>query len=107
MDNYTAIIRKKCVCKYCKADTCSKCIERYLLERHEDAHCLHCRVNYNDAALHEICTKTYIQHVYFKHRQEVLINRERANLPGLQDIAIDERKKRSNEEKIAGYGDHE
>ena len=100
MDNYTAIIRKKCVCKYCKADTCSKCIERYLLERHEDAHCLHCRVNYNDTALLEICTKTYIQHVYFKHRQEVLINRERANLPGLQDAAIDERRKRGNDEKI-------
>lgn len=100
MDNYTSIIRKKCVCKYCKADSCSKCIERYLLERHEDAHCLHCRVNYNDAALNEICTKTYIQHTYFKHRQEVLINRERANLPGLQDVAIDERQKRNNEIKI-------
>ncbi len=100
MDNYTPIIRKKCVCKYCKADTCSKCIERYLLERHEDAHCLHCRVNYNDITLNEICTKTYVQHVYFKHRQEVLINRERANLPGLQDAAILEKQKRDNEEKI-------
>ena len=100
MSIYTPIIRKKAVCKYCKADTCSKCIERYLLERHEDAHCLHCRVNYNDSALQEICTKTYIQHVYFKHRQEVLINRERANLPGLQDVAIDERRKRNNELKI-------
>jgi hypothetical protein len=100
MDNYTPIIRKKCVCKYCKADTCSKCIERYLLERHEDAHCLHCRVNYNDITLSEICTKTYVQHVYFKHRQEVLINRERANLPGLQDAAILEKQKRDNEEKI-------
>ena len=100
INNYTPIIRKKCVCKYCKADTCSKCIEQYLIERHEDAHCLHCRVNYNDAALQEICTKTYIQHVYFKHRQEVLINRERANLPGLQDVAIDESQKRKNEEKI-------
>ena len=100
MDNYTPIIRKKCVCKYCKADTCSKCIERYLLERHEDAHCLHCRVNYNDTTLSEICTKTYVQHVYFKHRQEVLINRERANLPGLQDAAILEKQKRDNEEKI-------
>ncbi len=100
MDNYTPIIKKKIVCKYCKADSCSKCIERYLLDRHEDAHCLHCRVNYNDATLHEICTKTYVQQVYFKHRQEVLINRERANLPGLQDIAIDERRKRDNELKI-------
>jgi hypothetical protein len=101
MDGYTSIIRKKCVCKYCKADTCSKCIERYLLERHEDAHCLHCRVNYNDATLNEICTKTYVKNVYFKHRQEVLINRERANLPGLQDVAIEQRRKRDNDGKIA------
>ena len=101
MDNYTPIIRKKAVCKYCKADTCSKCIERYLLDRHEDAHCLHCRVNYNDITLNEICTKTYLQHTYFKHRQEVLINRERANLPGLQDIAMTERKRRDNENKIS------
>ena len=100
LNNYTAIIRKKCICKYCKADSCSKCIERYLLEKHQDAHCLHCNVNYNDATLREICTKTYVQHVYFKHRQEVLINRERANLPGLQDVAIDERLKRENETKI-------
>lgn len=101
IENYTPILRKKVVCKYCKGDACSKCIERYLLDRHEDAHCMHCRVNYNDATLHEICTKTYLQNTYFKHRQEVLINRERANLPGLQDVAIDERKKRDDIAKIA------
>jgi hypothetical protein len=101
MDNYTSIIRKKCICKYCNSATCSKCIERYLLERHEDAHCLHCRVNYNDSALLEICTKTYLQHTYFKHRQDVLVNRERSNLPGLQDVAIEERNKRAGDVKIA------
>ena len=100
METYTKILRKKCICKYCNAPTCSKCIERYLLDRHEDAHCLHCRVNYNDAMLKDICTKTYLQHTYFKHRQEVLINRERANLPGLQDIAITEMKQRADEANI-------
>jgi hypothetical protein len=96
LDNYTAILRKKVVCKYCKKDTCCKCIERYLLERIEDAHCLHCRVNYDDAVLREICTKTYLQNQYFKHRQAVLINRERANLPGLQDAAVEERRRRDH-----------
>jgi hypothetical protein len=100
-ENYTAIIRKKCVCKYCNNDACSKCIERYLLDRHEDAHCPQCRVNYNDVVLHEICTKTYLNQVYFKHRQEVLVNRERANLPGLQDEAINARLRRDNDAKIA------
>jgi predicted transcriptional regulator len=96
LNTYTPIIRKKCVCKYCGGDACSKCIERYLLDGFDDAHCVHCRVNYSDTTLREICTKTYLQNVYFKHRQEVLINREKANLPGLQNAAIRERRKREN-----------
>ena len=99
MDTYTSTLRKKCECKYCKEATCSKCIERYLLERFEDAHCLHCRVNYNDTALKEICTKTYLQHTYFKHRQDVLMNREKANLPGLQDVAAAEKQRRGFKEQ--------
>jgi hypothetical protein len=93
-DRFTAILRKKTTCKFCHASTCSKCVEQYLLTRHEDAHCLHCRVNYNDATLHDICTRTYLQQTYFKHRQEVLINRERANLPLLQEQAKRERQQR-------------
>lgn len=98
--NYTSVIRKKIVCKFCTKDTCSKCIEQYLLSRHEDAHCLHCRVNYNDETLYEICTKTYLQQNYFRHRQEVLINRERANLPALQDAALEEKQNRDRSEQI-------
>lgn len=97
---YTPIIRKKIICKFCSKDTCSKCIEQYLTSRHEDAHCLHCRVNYNDTMLNEICTKTYLQQTYFRHRQEVLMNRERANLPGLQDEAILLRNRRERNVKL-------
>jgi hypothetical protein len=96
LNTYTPILRKKCVCKFCGGDACSKCIERYLLDGFDDAHCVHCRVNYSDTALREICTKTYLQNVYFKHRQEVLINREKANLPGLQNAALREKRKREN-----------
>ena len=100
LNTYTSILRKKCVCNYCKEAACCKCIERYLLDRIEDAHCLHCRVNYNDAVLKEICSKTYLQNVYFKHRQEILVSRERANLPGLQEVAVQERLEREASEKI-------
>ena len=100
-DRYTASIRKKISCKFCQASACSKCIEQYLLTRHEDAHCLHCRVNYNDTSLLDICTKTYLQHTYFKHRQEVLINRERANLPALQERALQVKRQRELDHQIA------
>ena len=97
-EHFTTVLRKKALCKFCQASACSKCIEQYLLTRHEDAHCLHCRVNYTDTTLFEICTKTYLQQTYFKHRQEVLINRHRAQLPLLQDAAV--REKRDRERNI-------
>lgn len=99
-DNYTAIIRKRVTCKYCKKDICSKCIEQYLLTRSDDAHCIHCRVHYNDKDLNEICTKTYLKDRYFKHRQEILVNRERANLPGLQQEAHREKQRRERSQLV-------
>ena len=101
-ERFTSILRKKALCKFCQASACSKCIEQYLLTRHEDAHCLHCRVNYTDATLFEICTKTYLQQTYFKHRQEVLINRHRAQLPLLQEAAMREKRDRERNVILAG-----
>ena len=98
--HYTTILRKKIVCKFCSKDTCSKCIEQYLLSRHEDAHCLHCRVNYNDQVLQQICTKTYLNHTYFQHRQSVLINRYRAQLPALQGAALAIKRRRDLETNV-------
>ena len=97
-DRFTTVLRKKSTCKFCQASACSKCIEQYLLTRHEDAHCLHCRVNYNDTTLQQICTRTFLNQTYFKHRQEVLINQHRAQLPLLQEAAM--RKKREHEKNI-------
>jgi hypothetical protein len=104
-DAYTAVLRRKIICKYCSKDACTKCIEQYLLSRPEDAHCIHCRVNYSDAVLKEICTKTYLQQTYFRHRQDILINRERANLPALQDTAQRVRRARTHEGIIAGINE--
>jgi len=99
-DTYTAVLRRKIVCKFCFKDACTKCIEQYLLGRIEDAHCIHCRVNYSDSVLKEICTKTYLQQTYFRHRQEILMNRERASLPALQDMAKRERTNREYIQRI-------
>ena len=89
---YTSVLRKKITCMFCNKDTCSKCIEQYLVGRPEEAHCLHCRVNYHAESLQKICTKTYLKQVYFQHRQEVLIAKEKANLPLYQDAAIRRKK---------------
>ena len=100
-NTYTAVLRRRITCNSCKVVSCYKCIEQYLLSRHEDAHCFNCRVNYNQEFLYNICTKTFLQNTYFTHRQEVLINRERANLPGLQNLAINELRLRNNNKLIS------
>lgn len=102
---YTPIIRRKIVCTFCNHDTCSKCVENYLLSRHDDAHCLHCHVNYSDDVLRQICTKTYLQQTFFKHRQAVLINRSRAQLPALQDEALRMKKSRERASQISAVRD--
>ena len=101
-DHYTAVLRRKVICKFCSKDTCSKCVEQYLLSRHEDAHCLHCRVNYSDEVLRESCTKTYLQQTYFQHRQMVLMNRHRAQLPTLQEEAVRIRHRKDREVRAQG-----
>ena len=105
-NNYTPILRKKIICKFCSKDTCSKCVEQYLMGRMEDAHCIHCRVKYTDSMLYEICTKTYLQQTYFRHRQEILVNRERANLPGLQIAALERRQRRDNYKLLSDIKKH-
>ena len=74
--------------------------------RMEDAHCIHCRVKYTDSMLYEICTKTYLQQSYFRHRQEILVNRERANLPGLQIAALERRQRRDNYKLLSDIKKH-
>ena len=46
-DHYTPVLRREITCKFCQTSTCRPCIERYLMTRYEDAHCIHCRVNYS------------------------------------------------------------
>jgi len=41
-----------------------------------------------------------LNQTYFKHRQEVLINRERANLPALQETALREQRRRKKDAMI-------
>lgn len=98
-NTYTPILRRKITCKFCSKDVCTKCIEQYLLSRVEDAHCIYCRVNYSYNVLREICTQTFLQQTYFRHRQEILINRERANLPALQTAAYREKQARDKYKK--------
>lgn len=93
-DHYTTMLRKKLTCRICNGSVCRPCMERYLLTKFEDPHCIHCRVAIPDEALRAMCSRTYLSSVFYEHRRQILLNRERASLPALQDAALRERKRR-------------
>lgn len=95
INTYTKTLRKEIKCQFCNASTCAKCIESYLLSSIEDPHCVHCRRAWSRSVLSGICTKTFLNHTYFKFRQGILLNREKSFMPQFQLQA--EREKRALE----------
>lgn len=71
----------KCSCEF---DACIACAKRYLLESHEDPHCMSCRRAWGREDLKNNFGPTFVSTTYKKHRENVLFERERAMLPATQ-----------------------
>ena len=99
LEPYTKSVRKEISCQYCHESTCVKCIEKYLLNTIEDPHCPHCRNAWSRSVLATFCTSTFLNQVYVKYRQTILLNREKSYLPQLQVLAEREKKARDLEKE--------
>lgn len=77
--------RSKIVCSYCPSfAACASCTERYLLDSSQDAHCMSCRKVWPRSFLAENFTQKFMNKTYKDHRENVLLERERALLPETQ-----------------------
>lgn len=77
-------------CDFCEFDTCNRCTERYLLESHDDAHCMNCKKGWTADILHKKMTKTFVTKKYKKHREDVLLDREKSMIPQTQpDVDVE------------------
>jgi hypothetical protein len=101
LESYTTTLRKEVSCNYCHESACIKCIEKYLLNSIEDPHCLHCRRGWPRSTLSTFCTSKFLNAVYHKYRQSILLNREKSYLPQLQELAKRERDARVLEREDA------
>lgn len=68
-------------CNACDLKACGSCCERYLLETHEDPHCMGCRTGWNRVFLMAHFTKTFVTKKLKCHREDVLLDREKSLLP--------------------------
>lgn len=75
---------KSVTCGFCEFSACSRCTERYLLETHDDAHCMSCRKEWDQGVLCGLMTQTFLTKDYRARRKEVLLDREKSLLPQTQ-----------------------
>jgi hypothetical protein len=75
---------KPVTCGFCEFSACSRCTERYLLETHDDAHCMSCRKEWDHGVLCGLMTQTFLTKDYRARRKEVLLDREKSLLPQTQ-----------------------
>ncbi len=79
-DKFTGMIRKCITCPNCFYKQCRECVKRYVLSTRQNPHCMNCKVEWKKAYLFEVLPKVFLEGEYKKHREDVLLEREKSFL---------------------------
>ena len=104
-DPYTTIARKPVACAACPYLPCLRCTSSFLLSIKVDAHCMNCRAPWNRAFLDSKMTRGFLEGDYKRHRQALLLDRERSLLPATQPAVEHEVECRKRGAIIAELGE--
>ena len=83
-EDFNKSTRKPVQCAYCDFHNCVSCAKTYLLSTVHDPHCPNCKNGWNRMFLDTWFPKTFIANEYKKHRENVLMDREKSMLPDTQ-----------------------
>ena len=78
------INHKKVECPYCDLTSCRACSQKYILSSFEDPHCMGCKTLWNREFIDTFCTKYFRNTELRRHRETVLLEREKARMPETQ-----------------------
>ena len=78
------INHKKVECPFCDLTSCRTCSQRYILSTFEDPHCMGCKTLWNREFVDSFCTKYFRNTELKRHRENVLLEREKARMPETQ-----------------------
>ncbi len=85
---FTSKQRKPVPCPECEFAACTECVKAYLLSSLQDPHCMKegCSRAFDEEFLDAHLTKTFRAGELKLHRQQTLLERQRALLPGRQHL---------------------
>ena len=84
LEKITGSVRKEVPCQYCQYAACLTCVKRYMLESPQDAHCMNCKRAWNREFIDSYLSMSFRKNALKAHREEILVDREKARLPLLQ-----------------------
>lgn len=87
-------------CSFCEFETCLACAKKYLVESMEDAHCMNCKREWTREMLIDLFPKSFVMTDYKKHRESILVEREKSLLPATQPYVEREIKMERLDEKF-------
>jgi hypothetical protein len=91
---------QKVECHFCNYVTCNKCVETYLVSSADDANCMNCKRQWDRETLLKYLSKNFVNNVYKKHRENMLLERETAMMPATQAYVEREIQRRKNNEVL-------
>lgn len=105
VEKYNKSTRLEIKCNYCEFSNCRTCFQKYLLET-QDPYCMNCKKIFTRDFVIINCTSTFINNDYKRHREEVLLDREKSLMPATQVYVILEREKNKRREQIKEIETH-
>ena len=72
-------------CPICEFETCKGCQKTYLLSIPTEPHCMSCKKEWSDDYMYTNFTKTFIDKDLKKHREIILMDRQKSLLPTSQE----------------------
>jgi len=93
-DPFTDVKRVRVKCAYCHYDACASCYRQYIGSSMQDAHCMSCRHVWTRDFLTTYFPLAWFNGDYKKHREQILMEREKQLLPESQELVANYREAR-------------
>jgi len=78
---FTSMVRKEISCPFCQYVACTDCIKKYILSSLSEADCMNCRVPLSTEFIDSITSRLFRNGEYKRHRENVLLEKEKSLLP--------------------------
>ena len=90
-------------CGACEFVCCKSCVKRFLLDLMDDPQCMQCRRRLTHADLVRELPRTFVNSELKRHREAVLLDRQKAMIPATQDAVDAERRRRCSLKRIRDW----